>query len=123
MIKKRERDDGNILILELIGKVGLDEIMACLENILKEKSSLQILRILEDATHVEFDFKMKDLNQINNLVSNYAGDFLKIKHVMIRDKPLTAAYGIWQERENSIPHYEIKVVSCFERALLWLIGD
>lgn len=123
MIRKQERDGGNILVLELIGKVGLDEIIECLVNILKEKSSLQTLRILEDATHVEFDFEITDQCQINDVVATYAREGLKIKHVMIRDKPLTAAYGIWQVRDNSTPHYDIKVVSCFERALLWLIDD
>ncbi len=113
--------DKNILNVELVGKIGLEEMKAYCEKINNDTSLPRSLRILEDATLAEFDFDIDEIDQINQIIVSQIGTYTDIVHAMLRIEPISTAYGIMSEMANiNNPRYLSKVFSTRHMAMNWL---
>lgn len=112
--------DRNILKVELIGRIGLEEMKDYWRSVIKDHSLPRSLYVLEDATNAKFDFDIDDVNQIIIILGEQIQNYKIIKHAMLHSKPLETAYGMMQVFSNDYFQYTPKVFSTSHRALEWL---
>ncbi|MDM8159946.1 hypothetical protein QUH73_08980 [Labilibaculum sp. K2S] len=111
----------NILNIELKRKIGRKEMKECWERINNDSYSPITLRIFEDASLAEFDFKITEIDQICRILEHQIDGSREIRHAMLRVNPLPTAYGIMRERTNNNPRYFPKVFSTRKMAMEWLL--
>jgi len=102
------------------GKVSLTDILKYNSRIRKNRRYPRKLKILSDATAVQFVLTKEDLKIISERVKQMLNDYDAVYDAMILNKPKETAYSMLYKGMAKIKNYHFQYFSTKEAALEWL---
>ncbi len=120
MIEAMVDKDGLILYVKSQTVVKLENMLNGLEYLHNDATLPRDLRILEDATKVEVNFNISDIDILLEKMHEVAQEYNSILHAVIHDSPKNTAFAMIIEQNKVIDNYLLKVFSTEQGALQWL---
>jgi len=121
MIQDRFDKDYNIVIAELTGQVTMDEILKWFDTITPERFPVSQLKMLSDASNVEYVFRKNELIASDKAMEVLTGRFKSVKIAVIHSKPKETAYSEMVRLKTRHKNYTQKTFFTLESALEWLL--
>jgi hypothetical protein len=121
MIKDSFDSKDGIVTASLTGKLTIEEALEWINSITPDRFPVRKLRILMDASDVEYAFQPKQVRLIISTIRDKCSGFDLVKNAAIHNTPREAAFSFLLSNHPIHNNYTHQAFSTKEAAMEWLL--